>query len=630
MEQANRDVVKQSQSKRVAGTRFERQEPWSPADHGPIHMGAFQFFAASSLFFGAWYLWWRWTDSLNWDAIWFSLPLVIAETAAFLGLILFTINVWSPTSPERGPLPENLADVVDPGGSEDRPLIVDVFFATYSEDPELLRLGLRDARAMEYPYTIDVRVHVLDDGRRPAMAVVAAEEGANYITRDDNIGYKAGNLRNAMTQTIGDFVVICDADTRPFPNFLAETLGYFRDPKVAWVQTPQWFWDVPPGVPLAAVLQRRLGPVGGWLGDRIERMFGPIRFGEDPFANDPQLFYDFVLHRRNWANASFCCGAASIHRREALMEVAIRNWAAQVDRISANEERSANMMTGEFAMLEAVRDTARMNRAREIDFTPFKLHVSEDIYTSISLHSDRERGWKSILHPTVVSRMMSPSDLLSWTIQRFKYAGGTLDILRNDNPLTRRGLTVPQKLMYGATFYSYLSPLWNIIFIVAPIIFLFTGMAPVSSYSLDFFLHLVPFLLLNEIAQMLGLWGTPVMKGRRWYMAMFPLTLSALWAVARGREISFPVTPKDRSEGKFLRLVRWQLVLVVLNVIGLIYGWYAFLGGVQSYSLGAIIANTLWSVNNILSMMTIIKAAIWSPDQDYDLPVMEQYQHENT
>ena len=610
-------------------TRFQRQQPWQHNAHGPLHIAIWQFLAFSSLIFGAWYLWWRWTVSLNWDAAWFSIPLVVAETAAFLGLILFTINLWSPRSPIRPPLPETVSDTVDDPDIPARTIIVDVFFATYSESPELVRLGLQDAKVMKYPFPLELRIHVLDDGRRPEMARIADEEGVNYISRADNVGYKAGNLRNAMNETIGDFVVIFDADTRPFPDFLMETLGYFRDPKVAWVQTPQWFWDIPPGVPLAARLQRRFGPLGGWVGRQVERLLGPMNKNEDPFANDPQMFYDFILHRRNWANASFCCGAGSIHRREALMEAAIRSWAINIDKLTQKEEKRIGDLTGEFALFNSVRDSARMSRARDIDFSPFKLHVSEDIYTSIILHSDPEREWKSVLHPKIVSRMMSPSDLLSWTIQRYKYAGGTLDIFRNDNPLFRRGLSFPQKLMYLMTFYSYLSPLWNIIFLVAPIIFLFSGVAPVSTYSLDFFLHIVPFLLLNELAQLFGLWGTSAMRGRRWYMAMFPLTLNALWAVMRGKKISFPVTPKDRAEGRFVKLVRWQLLLIIVNVIALIWGWSAFLQGSADYSLGAIIANTLWSVNNILSMMVIVRAAVWTPDSEYDLPVMERYRHEN-
>jgi cellulose synthase (UDP-forming) len=40
------------------------------------------------------------------------------------------------------------------------------------------------------------------------------------------------------------------------------------------------------------------------------------------------------------------------------------------------------------------------------------------------------------------------------------------------------------------------------------------------------------------------------------------------------------------------------------------------------------IVNTLWSVNNMLSLAVIIRAAIWKPDPEFDLPVMEAYQHE--
>ena len=227
-------------------TRFERQVPWRISKHTRLHLQVWQFLATSSLVFGAWYLWWRWTESLNTAVLWFSLPLVIAETGAFVGLVLFTINIWTDRSPVRGALPRSLRDVTDDPDAPDRPIELDVFFTTYNEDPEIVRKGLRDARAMTYPYPLDLRVHVLDDGRRAAMQEVAEAEGANYITRGDNIGYKAGNLRNAMAQTSGDFVVICDADTRPFPNLATETLGYFRDPRMAWVQTHNGSGIFPP------------------------------------------------------------------------------------------------------------------------------------------------------------------------------------------------------------------------------------------------------------------------------------------------------------------------------------------------------------------------------------------------
>ena len=205
--------------------RFEDRRPPEPLPHSRLIELIWQALALMMLLLGARYLLWRWTDSLNWDALWFAIPLVIAETCAYFGLILFTLNLWKVKDyPLRAP-PARTSECVGSAGSEDdRPISVDIFIATYNEDEELVRLSIRDAKAVRYPHPIDVKVHILDDGRRDTMRQVADEEGVNYISRDNNVGFKAGNLRNAMEQTSGDFIVICDADTRPFPTMLERTL----------------------------------------------------------------------------------------------------------------------------------------------------------------------------------------------------------------------------------------------------------------------------------------------------------------------------------------------------------------------------------------------------------------------
>ncbi|MFD2814653.1 hypothetical protein ACFSYD_09730 [Paracoccus aerius] len=171
--------------------------------------------------------------------------------------------------------------------------------------------------------------------------------------------------------------------------------------------------------------------------------------------------------------------------------------------------------------------------------------MSEDIYTSILLHSDRERGWKSVLHPTYESRMLSPQDLLSWSVQRFKYAGGSLDILVNDNPLFRRGLTLPQRLMYATTFWSYLAPLWNVIFLAAPIVYLATGIAPVSAYTLPFFLHAIAFLISLELAMMAGTWGIAGYASKSSYLSFFPWACGPSAPSCRGAR--FPSRSRPRT-----------------------------------------------------------------------------------
>jgi len=592
--------------------KFEHRKPPEPVPHSPLIELVWQFLVVIALVLGANYIRWRWTASLNYDALWFAIPLAVAETLAYIGLILFTINLWKTRDvPQQAP-PSRIDQCVEDPGAGGRPIKVDIFLTTYNEEEELVRLSIRDAKRVSYPHPIDIRIHVLDDGRRPSMQQVATEEGVEYITRNNNIGFKAGNLRNAMEQTSGDFIVICDADTRLFPTFLEHTLGYFRDQDVAWVQTPQWFYDLPQGVALPDWLQKRCGRIGAWAGRAAERLIGPVRIGADPFVNDPQMFYDVIQRRRNWANAAFCCGAGSIHRREAVMQAALRSFGLAVEH---EVDKYAHQIP-DAALREDFSNAMRTQMVLEQELTPYKFHVSEDIYTSIVLHNDAERRWKSVLHPWVESKMLSPQDLLTWMIQRFKYAGGTLDIALRDNPLFQGHMKPAQRLMYLTTFWSYLGCLWNVVFLAAPIIYLFTGIAPLSSYSGAFYLHALPFIILTEFAFMMGTWGVRSWDGKASYLSFFSINFRALWTVLRGEKIKFHVTPKERQEGNFLGLVVPQLTVIVLTLAGLLYSaWRVYVQGAES-ELPNLIVNVAWGLNNVFAMLPMVRAALWKPDEE--------------
>lgn len=594
--------------------KFEHRKPEPPLPYSPLVELVWQFLLVVALVIGAWYINWRWTSSLNLDALWYALPLVIAETGAYIGLLLFAFNLWKVKDYIQQTPPRLILECVNVN-SEERPLQIDAFFPTFDEDVELVRLSLRDAKKITYPYPIDLKIYVLDDGKRDEMKRVATEEGVGYFTRSSNVGFKAGNMRNAMERTSGDFILICDADTRPFTTILEHTLGYFKDPDVAWVQTPQWFFDIPEGTPLPGSLNRWLGKPGQWVGSMIERVIGPVNVGKDPFVNDPKLFYDLILRRRNWANASFCCGAGSIHRRDAVIEAALKCYSDDIEIKTKIKIAQLTQLTGELDADETVRAMMAQGIAIDEELTPYKFHVSEDIFTSIILHSDTNRQWKSVMHPEVESKMLSPQDLLSWTIQRFKYAGGTLDIALHDNLIFRAGLSWPQRIMYLTTVWSYLGGIWNLIFLIAPLIYLFTSISPVSASSFDFYKHILPFLILTELAFMATYWGLASYQAKANYLSFFTVNLRAIWTVLRGQKIKFPVTPKNRQEGNFFYIVIPQFSVVVLTILGVIYGWVSFLYFHSQHNLDALIVNTFWGINNIAALSGIIFAAFWQPSE---------------
>jgi cellulose synthase (UDP-forming) len=594
--------------------KYEHRRPPEPVPHNPTIELIWQSLAVIALVLGANYIYWRWTSSLNYDALWFAIPLAMAETLAYFGLFLFAFNLWKTEDYPQLPAPEKINDCLKPSpDNEDRPIRVDLFITTYSEEEELVRLSIRDAKKVAYPHAIDYRIYILDDGRRASMQALCAEEGVGYITRNNNVGFKAGNLRNAMEKTHGDFIVICDADTRVFPTILSETMGYFRDPEVAWVQTPQWFYDLPEGKPLAMVWSKYAGRFGFKAATLLEKLVGPIKLGRDPFVNDPQMFYDIIQRRRNWANASFCCGAGSIHRREAVMYGALNAYGQFVE----NEVHKHTHDIKSRKIRKDLGDAIRTQVAMDTELTPYKFHVSEDIYTSIVLHADPKHHWKSVMHPSVQSKMLSPQDLQTWMVQRFKYAGGSLDIALRDNPVFKGHLTLPQRIMYLTTFWSYFGCIWNFVFLIAPTVYLVTGISPVSAYSTPFYWHFLPFIIATELAFMFATWGVAAWDGKSSYLSFFPLNFQALATVLRGEKIKFHVTPKQRQEGTFLHLVYPQFAIIVLSVAGLIAGFSKMFLGIPMDVSGFLI-NVFWSINNIAAMLPIVRAAYWKPDDDQE------------
>ena len=297
------------------------------------------------------------------------------------------------------------------------------------------------------------------------------------------------------------------------------------------------------------------------------------------------------------------------------MEAALKTFADSIEVNIKQQSVAYKALVGEDITDDTLLREMRQQMAREEEFTPYRFHVSEDIYTSIILHSDQDRHWRSVMHPAVESKMLSPQDLLSWTVQRFKYAGGTLDIALHDSPLTRPGLSMAQRLMYAATIWSYLGGIWNAIFLFAPLVYLFTGIAPVSAYTGDFFIHLLPFLVTMELAFMVGTWGIAGYRSKASYLAFFPVNLRAIWTVLKGEKIKFPVTPKDRQEGNFVHLIVPQIAVIVLTIVGILYAFVQYYVNVDhTYSLGGILINLFWGLNNIFALGGIVFAAFWQPD----------------
>ena len=114
---------------------------------------------------------------------------------------------------------------------------------TYNEPLFILKRTVIGCQALNYA---DKAIYLLDDTNRPEVKALAEELGCEYMARSDHQYAKAGNLNHAIAQTQGSLIVVFDADFVPTTNFLTRTIGFFQDPQVALVQTPQSFYNADP------------------------------------------------------------------------------------------------------------------------------------------------------------------------------------------------------------------------------------------------------------------------------------------------------------------------------------------------------------------------------------------------
>ncbi len=537
-----------------------------------------------------WYLHWRWSASLNEDAFVFSVVVASAETALFIGTLLFFYDIWAEgDTPEQLP-PDKRSDVALEGTGD---ISVDIFIATYDEDISTVAPSIEDACELVMPAGVQARVYLLDDGRRPEMQSLAKRFGVAYLSRETNRGFKAGNLFAALMRTRGDFIVICDADTRLFPTFLERTLGYFRDPTVAWVQTPHWFYDIPPGRKIEKALTQHLGSWRKPLARTLVCLLGRQRIGADPFKADPTMFFDVIQRRRNRHGASFCCGAGSIHRREPLFEVALRR-------------------SSESALKDGTLPKAQLTASalRAVGQEPFRFHVSEDLFTSLDLHS---AGWRSVYHPEVLARMLSPWSAKAWATQKLKYAGGTLDIGLRTRAFFALHLPWRVRLHYLATLWSYLSLLWLPILLFAPVYSLLFAQSPIGTHSIEFFLHLLPLLLLNELSMVFACKAYDTHSGRAQAVAALPIYFRAFFMVASGARPSFPTTPKSPGDTIDFRFAKPTMLMLTLMICSAIWGTFCALTGHPEYTASLLTVNFFWLLVNGSAFVHVIRFCAWQP-----------------
>jgi len=267
-----------------------------------------------------------------------------------------------------------------------------------------------------------------------------------------------------------------------------------------------------------------------------------------------ELFYGPIMRGKDAYNSAFICGTNVAIRRSALLQVG--------------------------GMVED--------------------NITEDFLTSIRIH---QKGFLSLYIPEVLAAGLAPEDVLSYYKQQYRWARGSLEVLFGQNPFFKKGLSLSQKLQYLGSALYYVNGLVVFIDLLMPLLYLFFGVKPVTSSTVNFALYFLPFMFLNLLTLYLSSDQSITFRALAFSQSSFTLQLSALFAVITKRKQGFSVTAKRALQGDF-RYLAYPHILYTLCAVSAVC--------VAVYREGlnpSVMTNIAWAFFNIFMFYPFIKAA---------------------
>jgi cellulose synthase (UDP-forming) len=285
--------------------------------------------------------------------------------------------------------------------------------------------------------------------------------------------------------------------------------------------------------------------------DPFERNLGTFR----RIPNEGSLFYGLIQDGNDFWNSTFFCGSCAVLRRAPLMEI------------------------GGIAV-----ET-----------------VTEDAHTALKLH---RRGYTSAYINRPLAAGLATESLSAHVGQRIRWARGMAQIFRLDNPLGGPGLSLWQRLCYSTAMLHFFFGLPRLVFLTAPMAYLFFEWHVINAHAGLLALYVVPYILLSNIANA-HLQG----ESRHTFWAdVYETVLAAYLALPTAKAMlrphagGFNVTAKGglvaRSYFDWVISTPYSL-LVLLNLAAFVMGWLRmFIFNV--HETGTVALNLAWTTYSLL------------------------------
>lgn len=268
-----------------------------------------------------------------------------------------------------------------------------------------------------------------------------------------------------------------------------------------------------------------------------------------PVPNEGLLFYGVIQPGNDLWNSAFFCGSCAVIRRTALTE---------------------------------------------IGGVPHET-VTEDCHCSFRM---QQRGWHTAYLRLPLAAGLATERLGMHIGQRLRWGRGMLQIARQENTLFARGLRPIQRMCYFASSFSFLFSLPRLVFLTAPLAFLFFGQniiaaspLAITAYAGSHMFHTFATTARMNGSHRHSFWSEiyeAVMA-----IPLLPVTMLTLWDPSKGK---FNVTDKGGTlkQGYLdVRVVAPNLVLLALLIMGFAIGVWG-ISTTTGLEFQAYLLNTIW------------------------------------
>ncbi len=218
----------------------------------------------------------------------------LASVFLILSAVSGFFNVFTAYSYYRSSFYDEYLEVIS---SKTKPLssypTVAIAMPVYNEDAATVKKNLLRLKEVNYPKG-RLSFYLLDDSTAAAsradLRAFAKSNGIAYMHRNNRKGFKAGALNNLSRRMGEDFLAIFDFDEYlTNPDFLIDTLPYFHDRALSYVQTEKRYFK------------------GSFFSDTVDLF--------DAF------FFKFIQPSRALNNTAIFAGSCGIIRTSALRKI---------------------------------------------------------------------------------------------------------------------------------------------------------------------------------------------------------------------------------------------------------------------------------------------------------------------